>query len=77
MSLAELNTTLARANLVLKARQTFSERLVACVTAPGKVEGKTLFWLTKTLPEGVVDEDEAAPAENPGPLALPEAGEGA
>jgi hypothetical protein len=38
------------------------------VTAPGKVEGKTLFWLTEVTPEGVVDEAEAAPEESPGSL---------
>jgi hypothetical protein len=87
LSLAERNATLARAGLVLKARQTYSERLVACVTAPGKVEGKTLFWLQPVTPEGVVDEDgdegDESRAETqpliPDRLALPagEPGEGA
>jgi hypothetical protein len=71
LALAELNTMLARAGLVLKARQTVSERLVACVTAPGKVEGKTLFWLQPLTPEGVVNEEEA-PEVTPDRLALPE-----
>jgi hypothetical protein len=57
---------------VLKARQTYSERLVACVTAPGKVEGKSLFWLTEITPAGVVDEDESEPEGTPDRLALPE-----
>jgi hypothetical protein len=76
LSLTELNTTLARVQLVLKSRQTYSERMVACQTAPGKVEGKTLFWLEALSPEGVADE--ADPAEPPDRLALPqgEPGEG-
>jgi hypothetical protein len=72
LPLTELNATLARVNLVLKARQTYSDRLVACVTAPGKVEGKRLFWLEKLTPEDVVDEDEAGVPEQQRPAALPE-----
>jgi hypothetical protein len=71
LPLTELNATLARVKLVLKSRQTYSDRMVACVTAPGKVEGKTLFWLEPLSPEGVADEDEGDPEEPPNRLALP------
>ncbi|HEX9872525.1 MAG TPA: hypothetical protein VGC99_28795 [Candidatus Tectomicrobia bacterium] len=80
LDLAGLNSVLARVGLVVKARQTYSERLVACQTGPGRVEGKTLFWLEKALPAGVVviDAEEGSeempgnPDVIPSPLALPE-----
>jgi hypothetical protein len=83
LSLVDLNAVLARVGLVLKTRQTYSERLVACQTAPGRVEGKTLFWLEKATAPGVVvldeDSDEADVSHTdsghafaPDRLALPE-----
>jgi hypothetical protein len=56
---------------------TYRDRLVACQTAPGKVEGKTVFWLESATPEGVVDDKDMA-APDARPLALPqgEPGEG-
>jgi hypothetical protein len=41
------------------------------VTAPGKVEGKTLFWLEPLSPDGLVDEDADSHDESPDRLALP------
>jgi hypothetical protein len=65
-------TRIARHDPTIKARQTYSDRLVACQTAPGKVEGKTLFWLEPLSPDGVVDEAETGVPDDQGPLALPE-----
>jgi hypothetical protein len=71
------NAILARAGLQLRGRQTYSERLVAVRLDPQRVEGHSLFWLTKTTPAGVTVEpdgdqsavEEAAPgAEGAAPI---------
>jgi hypothetical protein len=53
------NTILARAGLQLRSKANASSRTVAVTLEPGKIEPHSLFWLTKTTPAGVVDEDDA------------------
>jgi hypothetical protein len=80
LALGALNTVLGRRGLVVKSRETFSERQVKCQLGPQHWAQRSLFWVTQATPPGVVDEDDnrgevqapEGPPSPPGPLALPE-----
>jgi hypothetical protein len=79
LALADLNAVLGRAGLVMKARTTYSTREVKCHLGASRWAQRSLFWVTRATPAGVVDEDESDEAASPVPpegspdrLALPE-----
>jgi hypothetical protein len=77
LALAGLNAVLGRSGLVIKSRETFSERQVKCQLGPSRWAQRSLFWVDKATPAGVVDEDPESEADvsnnvnTPEPLALP------
>jgi hypothetical protein len=80
LALADLNAVLGRNGLVVKSRETFSERQVKCQLGPSRWAQRSLFWLEKATAPGVVDEADEADGSNINPnnantsdrLALPE-----
>jgi hypothetical protein len=80
LSLVDLNTVLGRSGLVVKSRETFSERQVKCQVAPQRWAQRSVFWVDKATAPGVVDEDDEQLPEHQGVdfhgtadrLALPE-----